>query len=907
MEQVTIYNQAGQMLAVLDNADEISYDLKHNDLWTASFTLPSDDAKNDFCAAHNLARITDGSRSLGLYRIISMPSSEETAAGGTKTYNLEHVMATLLDDVLFGYHEIGGTGIHTRTVMQYILERQTVARWQLGTVEFDDQYQYHFENVSLLSALLSLGEVLTEEYTWDFDTSTSPWTVNLRKADTATGCGIYYGRNLVGIEKTMDASALITRLYPLGYGEGVNQLTIKDVNGGVPYIDADTAATWGIKCSVWTDTRLEDAATLLARARQVLEGYKNPYITYTAKAVDLYRQTGYAWDNFMPGKRVDVQDGEHGITFQARIVEISKKDVNGDPGGIEITIANAPRDAADSINTLADRVGIGELYSQGATNQYAQTFADNADESHPAKMRVFVPSGLVRINKMLLSWQLAPFRAYETGAEAGGSTTQTSSSGGSSTETTSSTTDVTYTSETGGQCTATSSVVTVDASTAGQIGTVSGPLASTAEEGNQGNIYTGKQLDDNGTYYSVTTGSNGAHTHVMSHHHNISGHSHTVDGHTHGMAHHHNISGHSHTVDSHSHTLNSHTHTLGSHTHGMAHHHNISSHSHTVDSHSHGLNSHTHSLNSHTHSFSDTTSFQWGHTHSTSSNFKAGNDTGGVNNYAAKSVTVSGTTGQSSGSTGSASGSTGTSSPSTDSVSLSTAGCLNNQGVLLTNTDAASGNTGAASGDTGSSSPGTDSVSLKTAGCMDNDDTLLTKTGSSSPGTDSVSLKTAGCMDNDDVLLTRTESDGAHTHTVPDHKHAFDHFHTITRLKIPSLTVNVPNHGHNVKIPGHSHSVNIPAHSHSLTLPDHSHGMVYGIYEGPTASGVTIQVDGNTVPAAQITGREIDVSAYLTKDNNGKITRNSWHEIRIIPDQLTRIEATLFSQVFIQSVGGGDY
>ena len=615
-EYISIYSQAGQLLTVLDNADEISYELKHNDLWTASFTLPSDDAKNDFCAAHNLARITDGSRSLGLYRIISMPSSEETAAGGTKTYNLEHVMATLLDDVLFGYHEIGGTGIHTRTVMQYILERQTVTRWQLGTVEFDDQYQYHFENVSLLSALLSLGEVLTEEYTWDFDTSTSPWTVNLRKADTATGCGIYYGRNLVGIEKTMDASALITRLYPLGYGEGVNQLTIKDVNGGVPYIDADTAATWGIKCSVWTDTRLEDAATLLARARQVLEGYKNPYITYTAKAVDLYRLTGYTWDNFMPGKLVTVQDGEHGITFQARIVEISKKDVNGDPGGIEITIANAPRDAADSINTLADRVGIGELYSQGATNQYAQTFADNADESHPAKMRVFVPSGLVRINKMLLSWQLAPFRAYETGAAAGGSTMQTSGGGGAAS----------VTSESGGSSAATSEL---------------------------------------GGYTSKTITASEAET---------------------------------------------------SSEHGAAHKHTVSN---------------------------------------------------GETNYA---------------------------------------------------------------------------------------------------------------------------HDGSHTH-------GMYHTHTFT----------IDSHRHTVQIPSHTHSVNVPSHTHDLTLPDHTHGMEYGIYEGPAAHGVTIQVDGNTVPAAQITGREIDVSAYLTKDNNGKITRNSWHEIRIIPDQLTRIEATLFSQVFIQSVGGGDY
>src|SRR5699024_9056910 len=142
---------------------------------------------------------------------------------------------------------------------------------------------------------------------------------------------------------------------------------------------------------------------------------KNPYISYTASAVDLTRLTGQEWDKHMPGKLVRVLDGEHGIDFDARIVSIAKGAVRGRPGEIEITIANAPRDAAESINTLADRMGISELYSQGATNLYSQQYADNADAQHPAKMRVYVPSGCVRINQMLLSWQMEAFRAYETG------------------------------------------------------------------------------------------------------------------------------------------------------------------------------------------------------------------------------------------------------------------------------------------------------------------------------------------------------------------------------------------------------------------------------------------------------------------------------------------------------------
>ena len=130
MENLTIYNQNMQMLAILDSADKIGYELKHNDLWTGSFSLASDDPKNSFCQAHNLVKLPDGPRNTGLFRIVGMPSGEETGLGSVKTYSLEHVMATLLDDVLFGYHEVGGTGVYTRNVMQYILNRQAVRRWQ---------------------------------------------------------------------------------------------------------------------------------------------------------------------------------------------------------------------------------------------------------------------------------------------------------------------------------------------------------------------------------------------------------------------------------------------------------------------------------------------------------------------------------------------------------------------------------------------------------------------------------------------------------------------------------------------------------------------------------------------------------------------------------------------------------
>lgn len=757
-DYVKAYSQAGELLAILENAGEIAYNLPHNDLWTASFTLPSSDPKNAHCQAHNMVRVPDGMRDLGLYRIVGMPTSEETATGGVKTYSLEHVMATLLDDVLFGYHEIGGPGVDTAQVIRYILAQQTTQRWVLGVCEYTDQFAYKFENTSLLSALLSLGNVLTDEYTWDFDTSSTPWTVNLRHADTSPGCGIHYMRNMVEIEKTMDATTLVTRLYLLGYGEGVNQLTIREVNNGLPYIDADTVSVWGIKASVYADTRIEDAATLKARGLSVLDRYKNPYITYTASAIDLTRLTGQEWDKHMPGKLVRVMDGEHGVNFTARIVNISKENVRGRPGEIEITIANAPRDAADSINTLADRMGISELYSQGATNLYSQQYADNADATHPARMRVYVPSGCVRINQMLLSWQLDAFRAYETGAAAGGATATTTQSGGSSTSTSSAGGASERTSRSGGAYAQTlaQEVITTQAVTGGTIAGHSGDTS--------GN--TGYAIDSSGNSMT-STGSSGKQT----------------------------------TGDSSILTT-------------------YSSSSAMVTGES---GDHAHSGPSHSHSFSGSDSVgDHGHYHEIASPGTS-TVTRGISRTITHNVSISGTT----------------------------------------------------------SSAGTGS------------------TGTAGAHHHSMASHTHG--------MRHTHAVDGHTHGMA-HRHNFSHSHNVVCVvNIPSQDITIPAHSHVFETSDHTHSVSIEAHTHDLTLADHTHEIVYGIYEGNTASSVTLKVDGNTVPASEIKSDEMDIVGYLAKDEDGKITRGTWHEIEIVPNGLTRIEANLFVQAFVQSVGGGDF
>lgn len=928
-----IYNRDMELVGVLQNASSIGYVRTHNDLFTASFELPFDDPKNVLCDTHFIVDIFDGDASKGKYRILDEPETDLTTDGQFARYSCEHVIGFLLNDVIDGYLELGGVGVTTRDVIEALLSMQTVNRWTLGTCDFNYQFQYSWENTNLLDALFSIPTCFADEYHWTYDTDSYPWTINLVRQNKDRSCEIRRKRNMQYIKREKDVtSGFYTRLYCKGSGEGVNQLNIKDVNGGLPYIDADTIDTYGVICGHYIDLTLTDAETLLAKGRVMLDEVKHPRYTYKAKAVDLCKVTGLDWHSFDEGKYVHIVDEEKKINIDAMIIEVSKPDVDGDPLDVDLTISNKPSDASSAIEDLSRRAAVTAQYSQGATNLYSQQYSDNADAKHPASMRVYVPHECKQINKMLLSWRLSPFRAYETGASAGGSTVITSGGGGATTITSSgggATTITsgggggqtitssggggqTYTSSAGGgqtyssaegggtEVTSSSGGGSEKTSSAGGSTTVVEEQRVTTTEAVTGGSRSGRQDDSSGnTGFAIDSSGNSVSNTSSSGSHN------------HGMQHHHPGPSHTHSIDSH-------THTGGSHSHIFGHYHSAPSHTHTIDSHTHTGPSHKHTGPSHTHSFSDTYSLAWGHTHSVSS---GATSTGGVRNYSAKSISISGTTGSAgTGSTGSAgTGDTGGKSLTTNSGGNSLTG----------NAVYSSGSAHTSTADGGNVETGGKSLTTNSGGTGDTGYAYY-----------------AGSM------KSNTGDSGEHTHTF-SHRHNFSHHHyCVVTVTIPSLSISIPSHTHKVTIDAHTHEVNIPMHSHtvtiydhmhevtifdhmhnvtlydhthnvtlydhthtvkttdhthSITIGDHTHNIVYGIYTGSTARDISIRVDGNEVPASAVENNEIDIVAYLSKDNGGKITRGTWHEIELVPDGLTRIEANLFVQTFVTSYSGGNY
>lgn len=128
----------------------------------------------------------------------------------------------------------------------------------------------------------------------------------------------------------------------------------------------------------------------------------------------------------------------------------------------------------------------------------------------------------------------------------------------------------------------------------------------------------------------------------------------------------------------------------------------------------------------------------------------------------------------------------------------------------------------------------------------------------------------------------------------------------VVSVTIPSLSI---------QIPSHTHDVSIPDHSHSFTIPNHDHEIVYGIFNGPSAEAYVVEVDGTAIPASVFSDQGIgDIAPYLKTDDRGKILRGTFHTLAVRPtasednpNGLCRIRASWSAQVFISSLTGKQY
>jgi len=584
-----VFDLSRRKTAILQNAFGRTETEEMNAVPSFEFSLPGNDAKNSYCKPFHYVR-NDGGQ---LYRIVSPTATQEETAA--VKYQCEHVIATLIDDVIFGQCVVGNLGTYTADVINYILSKQHVRNWVLDVCDFDRQFEYAFENENLLTALFSVPNMLPEPYMWTYDTSVYPWRLSLRKIDTEQAPQFYIRaeKNLLSYTEERAAQEVCTKLYCLGYGEGVNQLTISEVNNGLPYLLApqEKINEYGLITRILVDRRFEDAASLKAYGQKCLDELQEPTAAKTFSVADLYELTNDDLDKAAVGKIAKFA-GDGTKTY---ITAITRNYDN--VGDMTITLATKACDVASTIADLADRQRIEQVYSQGATQIYAQSVQANATADVAAKLNFYIPSEMRIVNAVKVKISLSAFRSYSKSTSGGGKTTATSSAGGSTTVTSTSGGSTTVTSSNGGSTSVTSSSgggASVTSSSGGGTTVTSGDGGSKSLSAIGGKYEGASTTYPKGTSYTDYASGSGSHRHYFGlHYHQFSIPNHThvisIPSHTHSVT----IGNHSHTVSigNHSHTVSignhSHTITIPNHTHSVT----IGEHKHTVE-----IPNHTHSI-----------------------------------------------------------------------------------------------------------------------------------------------------------------------------------------------------------------------------------------------------------------------------------------------------------------------
>ena len=266
-------------------------------------------------------------------------SISEAYATRTPTVQLEHVINTLRDKVLFGEHKpkdiTGNSNATTCTAEQavrFILSKQS--DWVLGRFDYASvSNPYQFDGDTLFDALETVTNSLKDAW-WVYDTDSYPFHLSIiRKIDTEYS-ELRPGRNLKTISKTIDKSQMYTRFYPIGKDD----LHLSDYA-----VDKNTEY-YGVVSKVDTDASIDSEEELRRWANEQLELHAEPTVTIEAEGLDLADATGESIDRMWLGYCCRIPLTEFGTTISERIVGLTYPDKIKQPEVVKVTLSNTRTD-----------------------------------------------------------------------------------------------------------------------------------------------------------------------------------------------------------------------------------------------------------------------------------------------------------------------------------------------------------------------------------------------------------------------------------------------------------------------------------------------------------------------------------------------------------------------------------
>ena len=289
-----------------------------------------------------------------IWRVKSVETAYER---DTRTVQLEHVISTLKDVLIFG--SLGGSNASAESMARQALSRQSI--WTLGRFEFSRTLPYQFNNQTVFAALETICGTL-DGWRWEYDLTALPFKLHIVKKSDDVASELRASRNLVALRRVVDRAGMYTRFYPVG---------ARNIHIAGDYVSKNEAI-YGVIAHTETDQSIRSKEMLRAWAEDKLSRHAEPSVSITATALELSRATGEPLDALTLGRVCRVPLPEFGTTILETISRLSWSDKIRQPENVTVTLAN---ELVDVASILKQTSGSGSRNAGGSAQSQEEDHA----------------------------------------------------------------------------------------------------------------------------------------------------------------------------------------------------------------------------------------------------------------------------------------------------------------------------------------------------------------------------------------------------------------------------------------------------------------------------------------------------------------------------------------------------
>lgn len=324
----------------------MSLDLDLEGISSASITL-AEDAPD--VAMHDWIEVYSPDGSAGIFRVTNIDDTKR----GERVLTLMHALDTLSDCVWSGATDYSGT---VNGFLSALIAQQAVKRWRLGDCEDTAQYKRSGINYDKLGDLLNEVRESEIDYYFEFNFSTSPWTLSFRQRTSAVASEFRLARNVENCRITYSDAEMCNRLYL-----SVNK-KIKNDDTDVTtteteiktYNNTQSQTAYGL-IEKTADIDLEDVPSADAWAQKFLRQRAEPSVQISIDGFAWKQLTGVDFDAAKLGKIARVALPDYGQTFAERVVSIHYPELLFEAGQVErvtVELANRLPKFSESIASI---------------------------------------------------------------------------------------------------------------------------------------------------------------------------------------------------------------------------------------------------------------------------------------------------------------------------------------------------------------------------------------------------------------------------------------------------------------------------------------------------------------------------------------------------------------------------